>query len=179
MLVFSITKCYTIYLIRALINHQIADNEVKMRRQPKQVLVFPFIKQNADIKYCIFYRNDLKVWQGISGGVEKYENNLQTVIRESYEEAHITNHKRIIKLKSCCYISVVDVVGSFLWGRDTALVKENAYGIEVITENISISNEHTEYKWCDFEEAKILLHWDSNKTALWELNHRLILEIES
>jgi dATP pyrophosphohydrolase len=35
------------------------------------------------------------------------------------------------------------------------------------------SREHTSYRWLSYDEAARLLRWDSNKTALWELNERL------
>jgi dATP pyrophosphohydrolase len=38
---------------------------------------------------------------------------------------------------------------------------------------IAISREPTAYRWLSYEEAVKLLRWDSNKTALWELNERL------
>ncbi len=37
-----------------------------------------------------------------------------------------------------------------------------------------LSHEHIELKWECFENADSLLNWDSNKTALWELNERLL-----
>ncbi|HFJ9286950.1 TPA: NUDIX pyrophosphatase, partial [Bacillus toyonensis] len=37
--------------------------------------------------------------------------------------------------------------------------------------------EHFNYKWLCFEEAVTLLKWDSNKTALWELNKRLLKQL--
>lgn len=35
-------------------------------------------------------------------------------------------------------------------------------------------SEHAAYHWATYVEAIDMLHWDSNKTALWELNHRLL-----
>ena len=40
--------------------------------------------------------------------------------------------------------------------------------------DIKLSNEHKEYKWVEYNEAMEKLRYDSNKTALWELNERLI-----
>lgn len=37
--------------------------------------------------------------------------------------------------------------------------------------------EHTEYKWLTYAEAQAVLQYDSNKTALWELNRRIALEM--
>ena len=36
-----------------------------------------------------------------------------------------------------------------------------------------LSSEHKEYRWVKYDEAMRLLKYDSNKTALWELNERL------
>jgi broad specificity phosphatase PhoE len=38
---------------------------------------------------------------------------------------------------------------------------------------ITLSREHTDYRWVAYAEAARLLRWDSNRTALWELNERL------
>jgi len=37
------------------------------------------------------------------------------------------------------------------------------------------SKEHLEYKWVSIKEAQTILCWDSNKTALWELEERIKL----
>ena len=39
--------------------------------------------------------------------------------------------------------------------------------------DIHLSSEHKEYKWVEYDEALKKLKYDSNKTALWELNERL------
>jgi len=36
-----------------------------------------------------------------------------------------------------------------------------------------MSAEHMDYKWADYNTARGMLRWDSNKNALWELNHRV------
>ncbi|MGN2638956.1 hypothetical protein ACTD5D_22895 [Nocardia takedensis] len=41
-------------------------------------------------------------------------------------------------------------------------------------EELVLSDEHTGYRWCSFEQAQSLVRWDSNRTALWELEHRLL-----
>ena len=38
---------------------------------------------------------------------------------------------------------------------------------------LELSQEHTEYEWVDYKTALKRLRYDSNKTALWELNERL------
>ena len=36
-----------------------------------------------------------------------------------------------------------------------------------------LSHEHAEYRWLPYEDAERLLRFDSNRTALWELNLRI------
>lgn len=45
--------------------------------------------------------------------------------------------------------------------------------------NIGLSDEHTEYLWVGYDEALRLLARDSNKTALYELNCRLLARRDS
>ena len=40
-------------------------------------------------------------------------------------------------------------------------------------EIIKISEEHDEFKWVSYSEAKKLLKYDSNKSALWELDEKI------
>ncbi|MGU3370284.1 NUDIX pyrophosphatase, partial [Bacillus mycoides] len=94
--------------------------------------------------------------------------------REAFEEAGIIRECPYIKLDSVSSLPVEDVVGEFLGGEDVYVIKEFSFGVKVPTKNIKLSKEHFKYKWLCFEEAVTLLKWDSNKTALRELNKRLL-----
>ena len=72
-------------------------------REPKQVLVFLYRKNNDKYEYCIFYRKKDKFWQGLSGGVEDNEELADTVKREVYEETGIKVNN-IIKRDTISYI---------------------------------------------------------------------------
>jgi len=65
------------------------------------------------------------------------------------------------------------VVGGFPWGEDTLVIREHCFGVGVEDVNLRLSREHTEYRWVYYDEARSLLHWDSNKSALWEIDVRL------
>ena len=143
-------------------------------RKPRQVLVFLYRRnQNNLYEYCIFYRNRLKFWQGLSGGVEDDESLIETVKREVYEETGVRVND-IYQLSSVSSIPVVDVKGDFFWGNDVYVVPEYSFGVPLENYDIHLSSEHQEYKWALFEEAYEKLRFDSNKTALWELNQRLL-----
>ncbi len=59
------------------------------------------------------------------------------------------------------------------WSRDTYVIPEHAFGFECDKE-ISLSDEHIDFEWLNYDEAKSRLTRDSNKTALYELNCRLL-----
>jgi dATP pyrophosphohydrolase len=61
------------------------------------------------------------------------------------------------------------------WKDNPYVITEYCFGVEIL-ENPKLSNEHKEYKWCSYEEAYRLFRYDSNRTALWELNKRLEVE---
>lgn len=141
-------------------------------RKPKNVLVFLY-RFNKNIEYCIFYRNDLKFWQGLLGGVEDDEELTDTVIREVYEETGIKVNN-IMKLDTISSIPGINVNKEFNYQNNIYIVYEYAFGIKINNEEIKLSDEHEKYKWVRFEEANNLLKYDSNKTALFELNERLV-----
>lgn len=142
-------------------------------RAPFQVLVFPFIRLYDHIEYAVFKRVDSHCWQGIAGGGEYEESPIDAARRESFEEAGVSYDSDYIKLDTISSIPVESVVGKFLWGRDTYVVNEHCFGVEVLDKDLSISSEHIDYKWMCYDDAIEYLKWDSNKTALWELNKRL------
>jgi len=68
----------------------------------------------------------------------------------------------------------VEFIRGFIWGEDVLVVPEYTFGVMVENKNISIKDEHKEYVWGTYEEVTKKLQFDSNKTALWELNYRLL-----
>jgi len=145
-------------------------------RAPFQVLVFPY-RRRADggVEYAVFRRRDLRVWQGISGGGEQGETALDAARRELMEEAGASQVSEFISLDSTANIPVMAVVGSYLWGPEVSVIPEYSFGTDFGTMEPSLSDEHVEYKWLGFNEARELLEWDSNKEALRELNEYLCI----
>lgn len=141
-------------------------------RAPFQILVLPYKKKAKEYEFCIFKRKDMGVWQGIAGGGEDGEKPIVAARRESLEEAGISGGK-FTRLDSVSSIPV-ETISGFIWGDDVLVIPEYSFGVELQDGKIIIEREHTEYKWMTFKEAHDKLEWDSNKTALWELNHRLL-----
>ena len=145
-------------------------------RAPYQISTILYKKENNIILYCIFYRNSHPIWQFISGGGENDETPLETVIREIKEETSlVVERRKVEQLDSKTTIPVLNITGEYTWGSDVYVVPEYSYAIEIKDEdgNIQLSNEHKEYKWVEYDEAIKKIKYDSNKTALWELNERL------
>lgn len=143
-------------------------------RAPYQVLVIPYRFRNNDIEFAIFSRSDMKCWQWIAGGGEDFDESfLDSARREAFEEANIPFDSDYIELDSRTSIPVEHCAGGFIWGKDVYVVTEYSFGVSVSSDDLEISSEHKGYKWVTYTEALKLLKYDSNKTALWELNKRL------
>jgi dATP pyrophosphohydrolase len=70
-------------------------------------------------------------------------------------------------------IPVVAVTGELTWGPNVLVIPEYAFGLRAESGELRLSHEHTEYGWFSLDEACKMVRWDSNRTALWELDHRL------
>lgn len=143
-----------------------------------QVLVFPYRDDAADgLVYALFKRTNGGYWQGVAGGGENDESALDAARRETAEEAGVPQDAEFVELDSVATIPVVNVTGDFRWGPDVLVIPERAFGVRCTKADLKVSREHTEYRWFGFDDAMQALHWDSNRNALWELNHRLVNRI--
>jgi dATP pyrophosphohydrolase len=148
-----------------------------MARAPLNVLVFPFRHRIAGlVEYALFRRaDDAEFWQGVAGGAEDNETPLEAARRELLEETGI-------EARSDSWVTL-DTRGSVpakvfrdwpRWGPSVFVVHKYAFGASVRdTDRVVLSAEHTEWRWLDFEAACKLTRYDSDRTALWELNERL------
>ena len=142
-------------------------------RAPFQILAIPYKIVNGSPLYCVFHRADFDQWQFIAGGGEDDESPVQAAKREISEEGGVIVDN-IIELKSMCYIptDIFPKLYLYNWPENTYVVPEYAFGFECVDE-IELSHEHTECVWLTYENAYKKLKWDSNRTALYELNRRL------
>ncbi len=146
-----------------------------MSRAPFQVLVLPYFRSmSGKVLYSIFRRTTRSggYWQGIAGGGEDDETPLAAARRETAEEAGIPSTQQFVKLHAMCMIPVVNVCG-FVWGPDVLVIPEYAFAVQADRQELHLSDEHAEYRWVEYDEALRSFHWDSNKSALWELNYCL------
>ena len=139
-------------------------------REPYQILSIPYRIINDEPLFCIFHRDDSCYWQFIAGGGENGEKPVEAAKRESVEEIGIEPNN-IKKLTCIAYIPTEVIAESKRehWDKKTFVIPEYSFAFECYSEPI-LSDEHSEYKWLTYDDARKLLKWDSNKVAMYELN---------
>ena len=139
-------------------------------RAPFQILAIPYRYAMGEIQYCILHRSDNEQWQFIAGGGEDKETPEEAAKREIAEEGGLSVDN-VIPLRSMCYVPV-EIFSrrrSYNWPDDMYVIPEYSFGFECAGDLI-LSHEHTELVWLSYIAAREKLQWDSNKTALYELN---------
>jgi dihydroneopterin triphosphate diphosphatase len=144
-----------------------------MPRAPFQVLILPFRKIDDSFQFALFCRADDKCWQAVAGGGEAGETPLEAARREAFEEAGISPGAEFIALDSVCSIPVIHFRESEAWGKDVFVIPEHSFGVNCTKQKIILSNEHIRMLWLPYSEALEKFTYDSNRTALWELNQKL------
>ncbi|NIZ19433.1 NUDIX hydrolase [Entomospira culicis] len=146
-----------------------------MARAPYNVLVLPYKMEKSTVQYCIFKREDMSVWQFIAGGGEDDELPLIAAQRETLEEAGIRSDE-LLSLTSMCHVAanLFSEKSQKNWGDKVIVIPVYSFAVLCdVNMKISISDEHLEYQWSYYDEAIKLLHFDLDKTALYELNERI------
>lgn len=106
-------------------------------------------------------------WQPVCGGVEKGEELIEAALREISEETGIRHIKSIIDLKYT-FAYKETKKGVLMDMQDFCFAAE----VEKISD-VKISDEHEEYKWCSYIEAKEYLKWEHNLNALEKLMQKV------
>ncbi len=139
-------------------------------RAPLQILAIPYKIVDGSPLYCLLRRSDSEYWQFIAGGGEDDETPLEAARREIFEESGV-KADNIMQLTSMCYVQV-DIFRKrhlYNWPKDMYVVPEYVFGFEC-NDDIVLSHEHTDCLWLTYDEARSKCKWDSNRTALYELN---------
>jgi len=134
-----------------------------------QVLVLCYVILDEP-RFLILKRSDMSIWQFVSGGGEDNETPLEATIRELYEETSIEINDAV-KLDTVCSIPK-SIFKEHRDKSDIYIIPEYSFAVKLESEKILLSSEHIEYKFCTYEEGMKLLKYDSNRTALYELNER-------
>jgi len=129
---------------------------------------YVYKKSDNGFDFLILKRADTKIyehlWQGIAGKIEKNEKSWQAAIRELKEETGLKPRK----------IFKADHVSKFYEAHQDRINFVPVFGIEVNNEKVTLSNEHCDYKWVDFETASSHLVWNGQKKGIHAVNQMLL-----
>lgn len=139
-------------------------------RAEYQVLILSYVKSEA-VKYLVLEREDQRIWQFASGGGEGNETPLISARRELFEETGV-NSDNLVKLDAMTSIPAF-YFREHREKEDLYVVPEYAFAVELENEDIRLSYEHSSFKFLTYEECKDILKFDSNRTALYELNTKI------
>ncbi len=113
-------------------------------------LEFLLLKRSSEEKYP-------NIWQMVTGSIDPNEKAFETALREIKEETGLTPTK----------FWVAPQVNSFYSAERDEVCMVPVFAALVETEaEVIISSEHSEYKWLNKDEAKKLLAWKGQRTAV-------------
>ena len=94
---------------------------------------------------------------------------------KSLRKRESRNSSRLIRLDSISYLpdTIFSAVARSHWGKDIIVVPMYFFAMP-FDGNICLSREHTDVKWMPYDEACGLIYYQDQKTALYELNERLL-----
>jgi dATP pyrophosphohydrolase len=96
------------------------------------------------------------IWQMVTGKIKPNEKAYQTAIREIKEETNLDVNE----------IFVVPKTNSFYNEIDDTIMQIPVFVVTVKNEEwLTLSEEHTKYKWVDFKKANKLLAWPGQKES--------------
>lgn len=150
-----------------------------MARQPKQVHIFLFRKDENGYQYAIFQREDMPFcWQGICGGLEDNETLEEGARREIFEEAGINQHLPLYPLESISYLpdNIFSDSARLNWGENIVVVPMYFFAMPYKGQ-VQLSEEHIDVKWLSYDDAYNLIYYYDQKIALYELNEKLLRNI--
>ncbi|HEY5122258.1 MAG TPA: NUDIX domain-containing protein [Ignavibacteria bacterium] len=113
------------------------------------------------IKFLLLKRhNDNKIhpgiWQIITGRIEEREKAFETAKRELEEETG---------LKAFKFFVLPKITQFYTFQNDTVNLIP-LFLAEVKFDKVLISDEHSEYLWCNLQDATEKVHWNSQKNNL-------------
>jgi dATP pyrophosphohydrolase len=124
--------------------------EAHIFREQNEVLEFLLLKRSPEQ----YYPN---IWQMVSGKIKENETAFNTALREIKEETNLTPEK----------FWVAPTVNSFYAPDKDCICLLPVFAAKVNYESeVLISNEHTEFKWVNPDEAKQLLAWDGQRKSV-------------
>jgi dATP pyrophosphohydrolase len=117
------------------------------------------IEQN-EMQFLLLKRSAHKIypglWQMVSGHIKKGETAVNTVLRELKEETGLKPFR----------LWVAPNINSFYSPDEDCISVIPVFAVQVKNHNVLISDEHSEFKWVNSEEAKIFLAWEGQRKSV-------------
>ena len=144
-------------------------------REPVQVLVYPYKIINKQPQYLLLKRIKSRgeFWQGVTGAINKEETLQAAALRELFEETGL-NCASLIDIDAKYFIQV-DEKWKYLYADDVNNIEENVFAAYLDGEKDPVLDprEHTDWIWCNFDEAIGLLKYKENIEALTQVKSYL------
>ncbi len=129
---------------------------------------YVFRRIENGLRFLILKRAKTKLyehlWQGVAGKIEAGETALQAAIRELNEETGL-------KPK---HMFIADHVSRFYEAYGDRINLVPVFGIEVDSEVVILSEEHSKYKWVTLEDAQKHLVWRGQKQGIQVVNDMIL-----
>jgi dihydroneopterin triphosphate diphosphatase len=117
------------------------------------------IEQN-EMQFLLLKRSAHKIypglWQMVSGHIKKGETAVKTALRELKEETGLKPYR----------LWVAPNINSFYSPNEDYISIIPVFAAQVQNYNVIISDEHSEFKWVNSEEAKIFLAWEGQRKSV-------------
>ena len=121
---------------------------------------YVFRKVENKICFLLLKRANNKIyehlWQGVAGKIETGESAWQAALRELNEETGLQPK----------HMFIADHVSKFYEQIGDRINLVPVFGIEVESEEVRLSDEHTEFRWMDVDEAEETLVWSGQKKGV-------------
>ena len=115
-------------------------------------------------------------WQPITGGLEEGETKIDALKREVREETGIENVIKIVENVHYYRVRDASLIKYFeRHGQVHTHVKNYVFGVEVSSDKKVVldEKEHSEFKWCTFQETLRLMKYKGYRDALRKLDRIL------
>jgi 8-oxo-dGTP pyrophosphatase MutT (NUDIX family) len=148
------------------VSYTILQLFLSVMRLPIQIEAILYKRIDGKIQYLILKTIPLKnyemrqFWQPITGGLEEGETKMEALKREIREETGIKNIMKIIEDVHYYEPRDLSLIEYFKkYGQTCKHLKAYAFGVEVSSDDEVVldGKEHSEFKWCSFQEALKLL----------------------
>src|SRR5512139_3069236 len=123
--------------------------EAHIFRESKNRIEFLLLKRSEGQPYS-------GLWQMVTGKIKSGEKAHQTALREIKEETGLTPLQ----------LWVAPTVNSFYEPKDEYICLLPVFTARVESDQVKLSDEHTEYQWVDKSKAQKLLAWEGQRKAV-------------